>query len=73
MVSPRVAFHAIDAAGITAEVSSCTKHALMVQMWAKQNGHAACADLLAMARWDMRLARGRGRAETPPARLTPLV
>eukprot|EP00047_Mylnosiga_fluctuans_P012410 m.25880 g.25880 ORF g.25880 m.25880 type:complete len:347 (-) comp4218_c0_seq1:136-1176(-) len=45
MVSPRVAFYAPDARGVTAE------------MWAKQNGHGACADLLAMARWDLRTAR----------------
>eukprot|EP00048_Salpingoeca_helianthica_P025057 m.37412 g.37412 ORF g.37412 m.37412 type:complete len:447 (-) comp9807_c0_seq2:45-1385(-) len=58
LVSPRVAFCTMDLSGVTAE------------MWAKQNGHAACADLLAMARWDQRLARARvaDQVKLPPVK-----
>lgn len=58
LVNPRVAFCVPDSSGMTAE------------MWAKQNGHAACADLLAMARWDQRLARTRAaeQVKLPPVK-----
>ena len=32
-------------------------------MWAKLRGHGACADMLAMARWDLRLMRARERTK----------